>query len=107
MALTPTAPTLAEGSTEITDTIKQKCSDKYCAGAEQLGWKGTNPPSRNHFVRNRRQEGNTEKEIAKFQKMSSSCPTGVQHLDASNPADAVLLRMPDAESEWNVGKEND
>jgi hypothetical protein len=58
--------TLAEGSTEITDTIKQKCSDKDCAGAEQLGWKGTNLPSRNHFVRNRRQEGKTEKEIAKF-----------------------------------------
>jgi len=31
----------------------------------------------------------------------------VQHLDASNPADAVLLRMPDTESEWNDGKEND
>jgi hypothetical protein len=31
----------------------------------------------------------------------------VQYLDASNPADAVLLRMPDTESEWNDGKEND
>ena len=28
-------------------------------------------------------------------------------MDASNPADAVLLRMPDTESEWNDGKEND
>ena len=28
-------------------------------------------------------------------------------MDASNPAEAVLLRMRDTESEWNGGKEND
>ena len=46
--------------------IKQKCSQKNCAGAEQLGSKRRNLLPRNHFVRNRRQEGKTEEEISKF-----------------------------------------
>ena len=47
-------------------TIKQQCSDKDCAGAEQFGSKRTNLSPRNHFVRNRSQQGKTEEEISKF-----------------------------------------
>ena len=28
-------------------------------------------------------------------------------MDVADPAGAVLLRMPDTESEWNDGREND
>ena len=47
--------------------IKQKCSQKNCAGAEQLGSKRRNLLPRNHFVRNRQRERKTENhEAPKF-----------------------------------------